>query len=84
MQLNHTLLQLDQILQLIFPAASSAVQVMVVVPIWKALPDSAEHVGPALTPTLSVAVSTIDSVSDSRRLISISSGTSQLEGLSQE
>ena len=39
-----------------FPAASVAVQVTVVVPTEKLEPEAGEQVGPEVTPTLSVAV----------------------------
>ena len=39
-----------------FPAASDAVQVTVVVPTEKLEPEDGEQVGPEVTPTLSVAV----------------------------
>ena len=40
----------------IFPAASVAVQVTVVIPIGNMVPEAGSQVGPLITPTLSVAV----------------------------
>ena len=61
-----------------FPAASDAVHVTVVVPIWNVAPDSAEHVGPTVTAKLSEALTenvVVEFVEPCSRLIVISAGT---------
>ena len=61
----------------VFPAASAAVHVTVLVPIWKVSPDSTEHVGPTVTAKLSVALTenmAVEFVEPCGRLIVISAG----------